>query len=433
MRKFSITKILILTLAMAILLAGFGGVFASAEAANDYANENDVNENGNNDAQVGLDPNYAQSPTADDGFNLLGIFEFVFGNLFGLLYRVAGENYLFTLILFTIILSVVLLPFDIMQRKNMIKQAGFRPIELAINKKYKGRTNDRETQMKRNQETMDAKRERGVPTFGGCLPLLLQMPIFIALFAIVRNPLLYISQISYDALIAIQQAIVGHGFENTGRNLADQAQIVGYLRNYINPDLATYCATLSEQLSDYITYAGLPNLHAFGVDISPAPSSNWISWLLLVPILTFATSFVFSRINAKYNYRPVPADGTPGGGAGMKVMEYMAPAMAVLFSIMWSASMGVYWIFRSIMQSITTLILARIKPLPTFTEEELKAAEKEYLGKTKEKNSRLPANHGPREGQRSLHYIDADEDDAPPPPPKKQKKAEGDSSTENGD
>ena len=244
---------------------------------------------------------------------------------------------------------------------------------------------------------------------GGCLPLLIQMPIFIALFAIVRTPLLYIARITEANLIYIQQAIVNHGFVNEGGNLSDQLQIVGYLRNYLNPTSPYFCETLTQELSGVISYADVPNVHMFGIDISVTPWGNLFPWLIFVPLLTFATSFLFSRINAKYNFRPVPAEG-PGAG-NLKVMEYMAPAMAVLFSFIMPAALGVYWMFRSLMQSAVTLIMARIKPLPTFTEEELKAAEKEYLGKTKDKNSRLPTNHGPREGQRSLHYIDADDDE----------------------
>ena len=72
------------------------------------------------------------------------------------------------------------------------------------------------------------------------------------------------------------------------------------------------------------------------------------------------------------------------------------------------AAIGVYWIFKSVLSTIEHVILYKLMPMPKFTEEDFKAAEKELAGKNKNrpvKKERDPNVPRPR----SLHHID-DED-----------------------
>ena len=88
-------------------------------------------------------------------------------------------SYMLALLLFAVIIEIILLPLGIKQQKTSIKQAKLRPKEMAIQKKYAGR-NDRVTVQKMQQELMEMRQQEGVGQFGGCLTLLLQIPILIA-------------------------------------------------------------------------------------------------------------------------------------------------------------------------------------------------------------------------------------------------------------
>ena len=102
-----------------------------------------------------------------------------------------ANNYILTLFVFAIILEIVMLPFSIKQQKNSIKQAKMRPKEMAIRKKYAGRE-DNATKQKMSMEIQQMYQKEGFNPMGGCLPLLIQFPIIIALYNIVMNPLKYI-------------------------------------------------------------------------------------------------------------------------------------------------------------------------------------------------------------------------------------------------
>ena len=86
------------------------------------------------------------------------------------------HNYAVALFLFALILQIILFPLGIKQQKNSVKQASLRPKEMAIRKKYAGRT-DKPTQQKLNQEIMELYQRENFNPMGGCLPLLIQLPI----------------------------------------------------------------------------------------------------------------------------------------------------------------------------------------------------------------------------------------------------------------
>ena len=91
-------------------------------------------------------------------------------------------NYGVTIIVLTIIVRIVLLPLGVKQIRSMHAMQSLQPKIKAIQAKHK---NDKQ---KAGEETMKLYREHGVSPLGGCLPLLLQMPILFALYAVLRYP-----------------------------------------------------------------------------------------------------------------------------------------------------------------------------------------------------------------------------------------------------
>ena len=75
---------------------------------------------------------------------------------------------------------------------------------MAIRKKYNGRT-DNASKQKMQQELQEMYQKEGYNPMGGCLPMLIQLPIIFALFYIVYNPLQYICGLSTDAIAALIQ------------------------------------------------------------------------------------------------------------------------------------------------------------------------------------------------------------------------------------
>ena len=113
------------------------------------------------------------------------------GQFLRILTKLFGGSYVWALFLFAVVIEILLLPFAIKQQMNSIKQARLRPKEMAIRKKYAGR-NDQTTQRKMNEEIQKLYQQEGFNPMGGCLPMLIQLPIILALYQIVIDPLQYV-------------------------------------------------------------------------------------------------------------------------------------------------------------------------------------------------------------------------------------------------
>lgn len=106
------------------------------------------------------------------------------------LYNNTIANYGIVIILLTIIVRLVLTPLTLTQTRSMAKMQRLQPQLQELQKKYK------DDKQKLQQETMDFYRKNNVNPLSGCLPLLLQLPIFFALFQALRTP----SQIVTDVI-----------------------------------------------------------------------------------------------------------------------------------------------------------------------------------------------------------------------------------------
>ncbi len=355
---------------------------------------------------------------------------------------ISGQNYLIALIFFTLIIQVLLcLIFGIKQQKNMQKQASMAPKAAAIRKKYAGRE-DNATKQKMQQETMELYQEHGYSPMGGCLPLLIQLPIIMALYNVIVYPLQYTYMLTLNEVQTIVEKF--QALNLTGlpekvvtelQNIADKGYNLGYTRstqieilNLIdkNPDVKKVVADV---VGDKISY-DLPNYKSFGLDFStilgmPGSGGNWHGinlWLVIVPVLIVATMILSQMLTRKFSYQD-PTMQEQQNGCSMKVMTYTMPVFSAYISLSLPAAVGVYWIYRSIATTLQQFIMSKAMPMPKFTEEDYKAAEKEIMGSSSKKKKNQAKTPYTGEKKRSLHHID-DDDEYPTLPEKKEEEKE---------
>lgn len=324
-------------------------------------------------------------------------------------------NYVVALILFSLILQILLLPFAIKQQKNSIKQARLDPKVKAIRKKYAGR-NDKETQQKMNNEVMELYQKENFNPMGGCLPLLIQMPILFAIYNVVTEPLTYICNFTRDTITALQAKVfeIMTALEMTGAEAFAEGKHVTEINlmrqiREIGTDKLNYVFENGEKLTDSM----FPNF-SLGVDFSYSPaeaingltSGNSALWpLLLITVFTLVFTLLSQWITKKVSYNPNPEQAN---GGSMKVLQWTMPALSVFIAHTMAGAVGLYWIIRNIFTTIQTVVLAKAMPLPRFTEEDYKAAEKEFKVKPQKKSGSAG---GSGKKVRSLHRIDEEDDE----------------------
>lgn len=362
----------------------------------------------------------------------------------GCLY-ISGNHYILALLFFALAMEIVLLPLAIKQQKSQIKMAQIKPKEMAIREKYKGR-NDRTTQQKMTMEIQEMYQQNGYNQFGGCLPLLIQLPIIFILFAIVRQPISYASDLTKDDADFIKnnssyaveyyqaekEALIKENFDNTedyneyvklidgyqlelgGKELKDEKTESGLKIYEFNEDANLSQAEMAlsniiingKAELDYLIEKGhidasfmetfdeygfddyaddLPEYRIAGVSLLNEPDFGRNLWLMIIPLLVFLTSFFSTKVTRKFSgaAEQTDANGNPIGGG--LFMEVGMPLMSAIFAYSFSAAIGAYWVWRTLISMIKTVILAKAMPVPVVTEEDIARAKKEMKATQKKK------------------------------------------------
>ena len=337
------------------------------------------------------------------------MFDWIFGligSFLGWLDSLTG-NYVWALFIFAIIVEILLLPFAIKQQQNSIKQAKLRPKEMAIRNKYKGR-NDRATQMKVSEEIQAMYQKENYSPFAGCLQAFIQMPVILVLYQVVINPLQHVLHVSKNAITAMQTYVTA-AVEEGGLGLTVNSQrgtielisiikekgieffsgLVGYVDSV--GSVKGFEITGQEAYDAFAAVVDkMPDFTVFGLNLAETPSLDNPGLLWLIPVITFAAYFCSMKITRKFSYQPTTGNPEQDAqtGCSNKTMDIMMPMMSVWISFMVPAAIGVYWIFKSIIGIAKQIVMSKVMPLPVMTEEELKAAEKEYGGKPEKKHQK---------------------------------------------
>lgn len=318
-------------------------------------------------------------------------------------------SYIVGICVFAVIIEILMTPFAVKQQKNSIKQARLRPKEMAIRQKYAGR-NDQVTLQKQQKEIQDMYAKENFSPYSGCLPLLVQLPIIFILYNIIIDPLVYVLgqstavSAAMSTFYAAPRAAGGLGMAALSGKSTIELLSVGIEKFSGIADFGLF--SNGSAIWDAIRNLKAPNFKIGPFDFGLAPSLTRFDILLLVPVLTFVVYFFSMKLTRKFSGQtPPPGSNDRQTACSNTMMDIMMPAMSAVFTFMVPGIVGVYWMFRSVIGILKSFILAKIMPLPVFTEADYKAAAKEMAGKAPKKVEKSE-----RAGTvRSLHHID-DED-----------------------
>ena len=129
----------------------------------------------------------------------MGIIAVPLGYLLTFIYNLVG-NYGISLIILTVLVKLILYPLYFKQIKSTASMSSIQPKIKAIQEKYK---NDKE---KMNEEMAKITKDENFNPMGGCLPMLIQLPIIWGLFTLLRNPIKYIAD--ENMIFAVHQSFL---------------------------------------------------------------------------------------------------------------------------------------------------------------------------------------------------------------------------------
>ena len=243
------------------------------------------------------------------------------------------NNYALSIIFFTIIIRLMLLPLSMKQQKSQTMMARMRPFENKIRQKYKS------DPMKAREEINALYQAEGYSPYSGCLTALLQLPIFIGLYEVIRYPLHYIAGVANDLINALPAV---EGVSTLDMYYAGLPQA-----NWANA--ADFAKIQGDSLF------GLPlNLKLFGLDLTQTASFGTFSVYWLFPLLSGLTALLMQLITMKINQRNAGGEKQPGMG-----MMLFMPIFSVVIGFSVPSALVFYWCVSNVVLTIQTIILGR--------------------------------------------------------------------------
>lgn len=266
-------------------------------------------------------------------------------------------NYGLAIIIFTVIIKLLLLPLNIKSQKAMRKQQKIQPILQQLQTKY---ANDQE---KLQREMMKLYKENDISMTGGCLPMLIQMPILIGLYQVIQKPLSYLVGVDW-----MQQSVIDKVYM-----LRDTlASSIGSLATQTEEMLAKTSQIQLSQWATQVNGAGDPwtiNFDFLGMNLANTPSAaiNYIMRLdfsnpgvialLAIPVLAVVSQLLTTKLTQVQSGQTNNGNSDNTATQMSNSMMWMMPLMTGFFTFTLPSGIGIYWIVSSVTQLIQQLAL----------------------------------------------------------------------------
>lgn len=242
-----------------------------------------------------------------------------------------------SIIIYTIIVYTLMLPITIKQQRTSKMTALMNPELQAIQKKYKNKK-DQASMMKQQEEMQQVYDKYGTSMMGGCLPLLIQMPLLFALYPVIYNMENYVPAI---------------------KNATDDVQRFLTIPN------------MSMSPLQMIKSAG-------SFDIAPALV---IITCIALPIISAATQYGSIKLSQAISGQQMDKDNPMNGT--MKTMNMTMPLMSLFMVFTLSSGIGVYWVISAVVRCVQQVLIN--KHLKKISPEELIEKNKEKAAKKRQK------------------------------------------------
>ena len=294
----------------------------------------------------------------------------IYNILFNFIYSFIRSGSLgIAIILFTIFVKLILFPLFFTSQKSTYKMQKLQPELNKIREKYADKK-DQASQQRMAYEMQEFQKKNGINLFGGCLPLLIQLPILYALFYIFRSAYLYVDVIGTN-YANIAQAIVeipaqlrmdvfgeyAQKFYDTTKIPIDMS-IVSDVVQVVNSigikDWNSIIQSLGSNASNITPLIELKNeIELFmGISLITSPGLSFPG--IIVPLLSGFSTWVSSKIMMRNqsNNDPATANMT-------RSMNLVMPVMMCFMTINVPAGLGIYWTVSNIIQLVQSVAVQK--------------------------------------------------------------------------
>ncbi len=256
-------------------------------------------------------------------------------------------SYILSIVLITVVVKLILLPASVSQQKNSAKQVRLNTKVNKIKQKYAG------NQQKIQEETQALYQREGFGAANmGCLPLISQLLVMMGLYGVIYAPITHVLQFNKDKIEILQKALKVTVDAKSKNSSGAEFEILGKIEEGMSAIKGIDAAEMQEliHLKDNFIF----NIGKFELNLLESPEYKEPSILWAIPILAFLTamlSSVFMYFKQRKQNPEMAKNPTMG------CMTFMSPVMSLIFTFMFPAGVGVYWIISNIFAFVQQVFL----------------------------------------------------------------------------
>lgn len=291
------------------------------------------------------------------------------------------DNYGIALILFAVLVKVILFPLSIKAKRSMIQMNMLNGQMQKLQKMY---GNNRE---KYNLEVQKLYEKEKVNPMGGCLWSLLPLVILLPLYAIIRQPLTYLMNLTPDVIAEVARVVdwnnaaVSAGWIKEAADFANVGYNQLYLASLITPENIGAVQAVAEG-------ARVINFNFLGLNLAQMPQWQFWTWssvdwahigLFLMPIVSAGSGLLFSLIMMKTNAVNQQSRNAAANSTN-KTMLIISPLMSLWIGFAMPAGLSVYWISQNVLSMLQEFLAGKL-----LKKDYEKAAEQAAIREAEEK------------------------------------------------
>lgn len=351
------------------------------------------------------------------------------------------QNIGLSIIVFTIVIYTLMIPLTYQQQKFQKLSSVMQPEIKAIQAKYKNKK-DQASQQKMMDETKLVYEKYGTKQTGGCLQLLIQMPILFGLYRVIQNIPAYVDDIKSNYVPLIEEIQSTNGYQTIMETIGEATPVS------IDPDKYDYTevntlvdvlykfqdetwVTLQEAFPSMealieTTREGIEHLNYFlGINIANSPMAtvqdNYQTNLmvaavaLLIPILAGLSQYISIKLISSSSSQEIDPENPMA--SSMQTMNTTMPLVSVFMCFTLPAGLGIYWISSAVVRTVQQLMIKKYlesKSLDEMIEKnrEKAAKNREKKGTSASKLSELAQQNAKRVEEAKAAQLSAAEKDA---------------------
>ena len=312
------------------------------------------------------------------------------------------NNYALTIILFTIVIKLVVMPLNLKSRRSTMRMSSVQPKMAELQEKYK------DDQEKLNQKMQELYRKEGISPMGGCLPMIISMVILFAMFYALRtfaNEQLVtqfltfyhhpdmdpstltdsffwirnlwmpdspfatylpdvnsLQMVDFDVWNRISSGLASLGVIPEALSFANRNEMLAFIEDVVKPFVA------SDVYAPYVAAVpGLENLNILGL-IRFTIYQEGNGWFVL-PVLSVLTQILMQKLTMKNQPMPTEQAGS------QKMMIWVMTFMSIYFCAIYNSAFALYWVVSNIYAIVEQIAFNKY-----FEQQDRKSARAQEVG-----------------------------------------------------